>query len=48
MRRSHISEHDLLEELRLNANIDDLNRVERAYKERSGEIGVVVKSAEPR
>ncbi len=42
MRRSHISEHDLVEELRLNANVDKLQQVASAYKERSGEIGVVL------
>ena len=43
MRRSHISEHDLREELRLNANVDDPAEVKLAVKERSGEIGVVLK-----
>jgi uncharacterized membrane protein YcaP (DUF421 family) len=41
MRRSHISEQDLLEELRLNANIEDVSRIKRAYKERSGQISGV-------
>lgn len=43
MRRSHLSEKDLHEYLRLNANIDKLADVELAVKERSGEIGVVIK-----
>lgn len=38
MRRSHISEQDLLGELRLRANVDDLEEIARAYKERSGQI----------
>jgi len=38
MRRSHISEQDLLEELRLNAGVDDPSCIEKAYQERSGEI----------
>ena len=48
MRRSHITEHDLREELRLNANIEDFNEVKAAYKERSGEVGVVRRPAEPK
>ncbi|MEN6452266.1 MAG: YetF domain-containing protein [Thermoguttaceae bacterium] len=41
LRRSNLSYEDLLEELRLNANVDDLSRIERAYKERSGQISGV-------
>jgi uncharacterized membrane protein YcaP (DUF421 family) len=48
MRRSHITEHDLREELRLNANIEDFNDVKAAYKERSGEVGVVRRQSEPK
>jgi uncharacterized membrane protein YcaP (DUF421 family) len=48
MRRSHITEHDLREELRLNANIENFEEVESAYKERSGEIGVVRRPTEPK
>lgn len=43
MRRSHISEADLREEMRLNANVSDLATVELAVKERSGQVGVVRK-----
>jgi uncharacterized membrane protein YcaP (DUF421 family) len=41
MRRSHISEHDLQEELRLHG-VEDIRRVKRAYKERNGEISVIL------
>lgn len=44
LRRSHLSERDLFEALRLQANVNSLDEVESAYKERSGEIGVVRKS----
>lgn len=48
MRGSHISEEDLREGMRHNGNVDDLSRVKRAYKERSGEISIVRRSTEPR
>jgi uncharacterized membrane protein YcaP (DUF421 family) len=41
MRQSHLSHEDLLEELRLNANVEDLSRIEKAYKERSGQVSGV-------
>ncbi len=44
MRRSHLSVHDLQEEMRINANISDLADVQEAFKERSGEVGVVRKT----
>jgi len=44
MRRSHLSEADLREEMRLNANVDELDGVQVAIKERSGEVGVVRKA----
>jgi len=47
MRMSHVSEHDLLEEMRLHANLDDYRQVKAAYKERSGEISVVKHDLEP-
>ena len=43
MRRSHISEADLKEELRLQANIEDLASVQTAVKERNGDVGVIKK-----
>lgn len=41
MRHSHISEEDLLEQLRLQANCDDLARIKSAVKERNGDVGVI-------
>jgi uncharacterized membrane protein YcaP (DUF421 family) len=43
LRRSHLSHEDLMEELRLNANCGDVSQVKEAYKERSGEVGVVLR-----
>lgn len=43
LRQSHMSEHDLYEQLRLNANVNNLDQIEAAYKERNGEVGVVRK-----
>jgi uncharacterized membrane protein YcaP (DUF421 family) len=40
MQRSHISERDLLETLRL-AGVESPSEVKRAYKERCGEISVI-------
>lgn len=41
MRRYHVSPHDLEEDLRLQAGVDDLGRVKRAQLERNGEISVL-------
>jgi len=41
MHRAHISQHDLMEELRLNAHLETVEEVKVAYKERSGSIGIV-------
>jgi len=43
MRRNHISEHDLEEDMRLDAQIDDLSRVRIARVERSGNISFLKK-----
>lgn len=43
MRRNHISTHDLEEDLRLDAHIDDLSKVRLARVERSGNISFVKK-----
>jgi len=47
MRHSHISEHDLIEQMRLRG-VDDVQQVRAAYKERNGEISVLEKKPEPR
>jgi uncharacterized membrane protein YcaP (DUF421 family) len=41
MQHSHLSEHDLIEELRLNANVEGVDEIEKAYKERNGRISGV-------
>ena len=46
LRNSHISEHDLIEELRIRG-VDRPEQVKAAYKERSGEISVIPKRPEP-
>ena len=38
---NHISKHDLEEDMRLDANIDDLSKIKTARLERSGEISFV-------
>jgi len=43
MRRNHISMHDLEEDMRLGAHIDDLSRVILARVERSGDISFIKK-----
>jgi len=43
LRDNHISEKDLMEELRLNGNVTSLDDVQMAIVERSGEISVVHK-----
>lgn len=47
-RSSHISEHDLVEQLRLHGNVEDFSRVRAAYKERSGDVSVVRCEREPK
>ena len=42
LRKSHISQHDLIEELRIRG-VDSPEQVKSAYKERSGEISVIAK-----
>ncbi|MGZ5554116.1 MAG: YetF domain-containing protein, partial [Chthoniobacterales bacterium] len=43
MRRNHISDHDLEEDLRLAARTDDLSDVQVARIERSGDISFIKK-----
>ncbi len=42
LHRSHLSEHDLMEAVRLRG-VEDLDQVAHAYKERNGEISVITK-----
>lgn len=44
MRRNHISKHDLEEDLRLDARIEDISKVRVARVERSGDISFVKQS----
>jgi uncharacterized membrane protein YcaP (DUF421 family) len=44
MYKSHISENDLMEALRLNAHTENPEEIARAYKERNGEISAIPKS----
>ncbi|HEV7278888.1 MAG TPA: YetF domain-containing protein [Pirellulaceae bacterium] len=48
MRKSHIGEGDLKSALRRNGRLEDVERVKRAYLERSGDISVIAEKSEPR
>lgn len=48
MRRSHLSENDLLTALRTQASLADLSGVAEARLERSGDISVIASDPEPR
>jgi uncharacterized membrane protein YcaP (DUF421 family) len=41
MRRNHVSEHDLEEDMRLNAKTEDLSKIKIARVERSGDISFI-------
>jgi uncharacterized membrane protein YcaP (DUF421 family) len=43
MRRNHVSIHDLEEDMRLDAHIDDVSRIRLARVERSGDISFIKK-----
>jgi uncharacterized membrane protein YcaP (DUF421 family) len=43
MNRVNITEHDILEDLRLEAQLDSLEKIEEVYMERTGEISFVKK-----
>lgn len=43
MSKHNLTQHDLNEELRLNGNMEDVQKVKAAYLERSGQISVVKK-----
>jgi uncharacterized membrane protein YcaP (DUF421 family) len=44
MRANDLSEHDLLEDIRINGNIGEIKEVRAAYYERNGQLSVVKKS----
>jgi uncharacterized membrane protein YcaP (DUF421 family) len=44
MRKHRISERDLMEGVRLSANVDSLDEIEKIYVERNGKISVIKKS----
>ena len=46
MHGSHISEQDLLEALRLKGS-DDVSQVRAAFKERNGDISIILRKGEP-
>ncbi|HJT32726.1 MAG TPA: YetF domain-containing protein [Pirellulales bacterium] len=48
MGRSHISQNDLIEALRLRAGTDDLSQIKVAYKERNGAISFILYPSPPR
>jgi len=41
LRKHRLSDHDLLEDLRMNGNVEDPQKVRRAYLERNGHVSVV-------
>jgi uncharacterized membrane protein YcaP (DUF421 family) len=43
MKKCMVTEEDLIEEVRINSNLDSLNDVEAAYVERNGKISIVKK-----
>lgn len=44
MRQNHLSRHDVLEDLRLNAAVEDISKIHVARLERSGDISFVKKN----
>lgn len=43
MRRNHISKHDVEEDMRLEARLEDLKKIRRGFVERSGDISFIEK-----
>ena len=43
MRRNHISKHDVEEDMRLEASLEDLKKIRRGFVERSGDISFIQK-----
>lgn len=48
MEASHLTEHDLMGELRLTGQVDDTGRVALARLERSGDVSVIPREGEPK
>lgn len=48
MRKSHISENDLMEAVRSEGSVADLKKVKEARLERSGDISIIKASGEPK
>jgi uncharacterized membrane protein YcaP (DUF421 family) len=42
---NYLTDGDLLEEVRLEAAIEDFGKIEKAYIERSGEVSVIVRKS---
>jgi uncharacterized membrane protein YcaP (DUF421 family) len=45
MRRNHISKHDVEEDMRLSANVEDLKTIRKGFVERSGDISFIRKDS---
>jgi uncharacterized membrane protein YcaP (DUF421 family) len=41
MKANDLSEHDLLEDIRINGNMGQINSVKAAYYERNGQLSVI-------
>jgi uncharacterized membrane protein YcaP (DUF421 family) len=44
MKKSMITYHDLMEGVRINSNVDSLDKVDTVYEERNGELSVIKKN----
>ena len=44
MKANDLSEHDLLEDIRMNGNIAEIKEVKTAYYERNGQVSVIKES----
>ena len=44
MKKSNLSEHDVMQSLRLGANIEDVSKIKKAQLEKNGDISVILKN----